>query len=76
MFRRIRMIITALLTALTLSVGLASPAAAAAQWHDTTQEFFWETSCRSAGQAGLASGWEDYDCKGSLLVNYRLWGKW
>lgn len=67
-------ILTAL-TALPLTGVVATPAHAAS-WHDTGQSFYWYASCESAGKAGMASGWQAYDCKGSAAPwsSYELWG--
>ncbi|MDN3356922.1 hypothetical protein [Actinomadura sp. DC4] len=47
-----------------------------ASWHDTGQSFYWYASCEAAGKAGMASGWQAFDCKGSSAPwsSYELWG--
>ncbi|MFA1538421.1 hypothetical protein [Actinomadura monticuli] len=47
-----------------------------ASWHNTGQTFYWYSSCAAAGQAGVNSGWQSYDCKGSSApwASYELWG--
>ncbi|OLT31078.1 hypothetical protein BJF79_37545 [Actinomadura sp. CNU-125] len=59
-----------------LSVGAFTTPAHAASWHNTGQTFYWHSSCDAAGKAGMQSGWQAYDCKGSSApwASYELWG--
>ncbi|MEO3822658.1 hypothetical protein [Actinomadura sp. B10D3] len=59
-----------------LTVGLTATPALAASWHNTGQTFYWYSSCAAAGKAGMQSGWQAYDCKGSSApwASYELWG--
>jgi hypothetical protein len=64
-------------TAATATSASVAPAAIAqTTWHDTGQSFFLYTSCDAAGQAGVTSGWETFDCKGGIFKDYELWGLW
>ncbi|MEU8799360.1 hypothetical protein [Spirillospora sp. NPDC048819] len=59
-----------------LTVGATATPALAASWHNTGQTFYWYSSCAAAGKAGMSSGWQAYDCKGSSApwASYELWG--
>jgi len=72
----IKTAIATTLAASTLSIGALAAPAHAASWHDTGQSFYWYASCEAAGKAGMASGWQAYDCKGSSAPwsSYELWG--
>lgn len=78
-------LLTGLATA-ALTTAMAAPAhatatetdTAAPRWHNTGQTFYWYDSCEAAGRAGVKSGWQTYDCKGSSAPweDYELWGLW
>ncbi|MEU5884253.1 hypothetical protein [Spirillospora sp. NPDC047279] len=47
-----------------------------ARWSDTGARFYWHSSCKEAGKAGVRNeGWEAWDCKGSSAPweEYELW---
>jgi hypothetical protein len=64
------------ITGSTLVVPAAATPALADSWHNTGQTFYWYSSCAAAGRAGVRSGWQSYDCKGSSAPwsSYELWG--
>ncbi|MEV5824675.1 hypothetical protein AB0L25_03770 [Spirillospora sp. NPDC052242] len=68
--------VVAALAGATLSAGAFVAPAHAASWHNTGQTFYWYASCKAAGEAGVRSGWQAYDCKGSSApwASYELWG--
>ena len=55
--------VAAVVAGSALTVGATAAPALAATWHNTGQTFYWYSSCAAAGQAGVNSGWEAYDCK-------------
>ena len=68
--------VAAVVAGSALAVGATATPALAAAWHNTGQTFYWYSSCKAAGEAGVKSGWQSYDCKGSSApwASYELWG--